>query len=65
MKPKKAGVTVKPSGGTKILSKTSSTAKGIVSVYGYQLLFAVPAAGSNKPTVLLGYAQGLVSAKEL
>jgi hypothetical protein len=36
-----------------------------VSVYGYQLLFAVPSAGSNEPTVLLGYAQGLVSAKEL
>jgi hypothetical protein len=65
VKPKRAGVTVRPSGGTKILSKTSSTSKGIVSVYGYQLLFAVPSAGSNAPTVLLGYAQGLVSAKEL
>ena len=51
-------------GGTKILSKTSSTSKGIVSVYGYQLLFAVPSAGSNEPIVLLGYDQGLVSAKE-
>jgi hypothetical protein len=64
VKPKRSGVTVKPSGGTKILSKTSSTSKGIVSVYGYQLLFSVPSAGSNKPIVLLGYDQGLVSAKE-
>jgi hypothetical protein len=65
VKPKKSGVTVKPSGGTKILSKRSSTSKGIVSVYGYQLLFAVPSAGSKEPIVLLGYDQGLVSAKEL
>lgn len=64
VKPKKSGVTIKPSGGTKILSKTSSTSKGIVSVYGYQLLFAVPSAGSDQPVVLLGYDQGLVSAKE-
>ena len=65
VKPKRSGVTVKPSGGTRILSKTDSTAKGIASVYGYQLLFAVPSAGSGKPVVLLGYDQGLVSAKEL
>jgi hypothetical protein len=65
VKPKRGGVTVKPSGGTRILSKTDSTAKGISSVYGYQLLFAVPSAGSGKPVVLLGYDQGLVSAKEL
>jgi hypothetical protein len=65
VKPKSTGVTVKPSGGTKILSKTASTAKGISSVYGYQLLFAVPSAGSKQPVVLLGYDQGLVSAKEL
>jgi hypothetical protein len=64
VKPTKGGVTVKPSGGTKILSKISSTSRGIVSVYGYQLLFAVPSAGSNEPVALLGYDQGLVSAKE-
>ena len=65
VKPKRAGVTVRPSGGTKILSKTDATGKGISSVYGYQLLFSVPSAGSGKPIVLLGYDQGLVSAKEL
>lgn len=65
VKPKRGGVTVRPSGGTRILAKTSSTAKGIRSVYGYQLLFQVPSAGSDQPVTLLGYAQGLVSAKEL
>jgi hypothetical protein len=64
-KPKKSGVTIYPSGGTKILSKTKSSTKGIQSVYGYQLLFSVPSAGSKEPVVLLGYDQGLVSAKEL
>jgi hypothetical protein len=65
VKPKRSGVTVRPSGGTKILSKTDSTGKGIRSVYGYQLLFSVPSAGSKEPVTLLGYDQGLVSAKEL
>jgi hypothetical protein len=65
VKPKSAGVTVRPSGGTRILSKTGATSKGISSVYGYQLLFAVPSAGSKEPIVLLGYDQGLISAKEL
>jgi hypothetical protein len=65
VKPVKDGVTVKPSGATKALAKVGSTAKGIVSTYGYQLLFAVPAAGSKSPVELLGYAQGLTSAKEL
>lgn len=65
VKPKRSGVVITTSGGTKILSKTDSTAKGIRSVYGYQLLFAVPSAGSDEPVVLLGYDQGLISAKEL
>jgi hypothetical protein len=64
-KPKQNGVTIYPSGGTKILSKTKSSTKGIQAVYGYQLLFAVPSAGSKERVVLLGYDQGLVSAKEL
>jgi hypothetical protein len=65
VKPAKSGVQVKPSGATRILSKTSSTGKGIASTYGYQLLFSVPSAGSSDRIVLLGYAQGLTSAKEL
>jgi hypothetical protein len=65
VKPVKAGVTVKPSGATKALAKVSATGKGIVSTYGYQLLFSVPSAGSKDRVELLGYAQGLTSAKEL
>jgi hypothetical protein len=65
VKPVKKGVTVKPTGGTKVLARVGSTAKGILSIYGYQLLFSVPSAGSDRPVELLGYAQGLTSAKEL
>jgi hypothetical protein len=65
VKPKKDGVKVTPSGATKILSKVDSTTKGIASTYGYQLLFSVPSAASSGRVVLLGYAQGLISAKEL
>lgn len=65
VKPVKAGVTVKPSGATKALAKVSATGTGIVSTYGYQLLFSVPSAGSKDRVELLGYAQGLTSAKEL
>jgi hypothetical protein len=65
VKPTKSGVKVKPSGATAVLAKTGSSTKGIASTYGYQLLFAVPPAGSKEPVRLLGYAQGLISAKEL
>ena len=65
VKPVKKGVTVKPSGETKALAKVASTGKGLLSTYGYQLLFSVPSAASNRPVQLLGYAQGLTSAKEL
>ncbi|MDH2442714.1 hypothetical protein QDR37_02025 [Amnibacterium sp. CER49] len=65
VKPSKDGVKVTPSGATKILSKVDSTTKGIASTYGYQLLFSVPSAASSERVVLLGYAQGLISAKEL
>jgi hypothetical protein len=63
--PSKKGVKVKPSGATLILANTTSSTKGIASTYGYQLLFSVPPAGSKDPVRLLGYAQGLISAKEL
>jgi hypothetical protein len=65
VKPTKKGVKVKTSGATAILAKTGSSTKGIASTYGYQLLFSVPPAGVKEPVRLLGYAQGLISAKEL
>ena len=65
VKPTKRGVKVKPTGQTRDLSDVDETSKGIASAYGYQLLFSVPAAGEEKPITLLGYSQGLISAKEL
>jgi hypothetical protein len=68
-------VTVKPTdtdalvstqpGPSQALSGVTSTAKGIVSTYGEQLFFYLPAAGSTDKIVLLGMSQGLISAAEL
>ncbi|MGO4103820.1 hypothetical protein AB4Y63_07700 [Leifsonia sp. YAF41] len=65
VKPVDAGATVSPSGASAALSGVAATAKGIQSTYGDQLLFHVPAAGSNEKIVLLGFAQGLISSAEL
>lgn len=65
VKPVDAGATVSPEGASKALSGVDATAKGIQSTYGDQLLFFVPAAGSNDKIVLLGFAQGLISSAEL
>jgi hypothetical protein len=62
--PTQAGASITPSGATKTLSAITATAKGIVSVHGDQLLFYVPKLGSTQKVVLLGYAEGLISAKE-
>jgi hypothetical protein len=64
-KPKEEGSAVTFSGQTKALSGISITETGIESTYGDQLLFYVPAAGSDEKIVLLGYTQGLVAASEL
>ena len=65
VKPVDAGATVSPEGASKALSGITATAKGITSTYGDQLLFHVPAAGSNEKIVLLGFSQGLISSTEL
>lgn len=65
VKPVDAGATVSPTGASAALSGVTATAKGIQSTYGDQLLFHVPAAGSNEKIVLLGFAQGLISSAEL
>lgn len=64
VKPTQAGAAVNPEGQVKTLSGLSSTTKGTVSVYGDQLLFYVPAAGSKQKITLLGFATDLISAKE-
>jgi hypothetical protein len=47
------------------LSGIAQSATGLESVYGYQLAFYVPPAGSTEKVRLLGFAQGLVSAREV
>ncbi len=63
--PVETGAAINPSGSVKALSGLAISTKGIVATYGDQLLFYVPAAGSDAKIVLLGYSQGLVSAKEI
>lgn len=63
--PVEAGAAVNPTGAVKALSGIAVSTKGVVATYGDQLLFYVPPAGSDGKIVLLGYSQGLVSAKEL
>ncbi|MFF1633733.1 hypothetical protein [Leifsonia sp. NPDC058248] len=46
------------------LSGVTSSKTGIDTTYGYQLAFSVPKAGSDSKITLLGFAQGLVAAKE-
>ena len=65
VKPVDPGATVGTEGASKALSGIAATAKGITSTYGDQLLFHVPAAGSNEKIVLLGFSQGLISSTEL
>lgn len=50
---------------TAALSGITQSNTGIESVYGYQLAFYVPPAGSSEKVRLLGFSQGLVSAREV
>ncbi|MBK4346146.1 hypothetical protein [Lacisediminihabitans changchengi] len=65
VKPNEAGAAVNPEGQVKTLSGITGSTKGTVSVYGDQLLFYVPKAGTKGKITLLGFASGLISAKEL
>ncbi|GAA1443468.1 hypothetical protein [Leifsonia poae] len=47
------------------LSGVTMSKTGIDTTYGYQLAFYVPKAGSDSKITLLGFAQGLVAAKEV
>jgi hypothetical protein len=62
--PTEAGASVNPEGEVKSLSGLTGSTKGTVAVYGDQLLFFVPSVTSNQKISLLGFATGLVSAKE-
>jgi hypothetical protein len=65
VKPVQAGAAVTVNGATEALLGKATSTSGIVAVYGDQLLFYVPAASKSDKIVLLGYGQGLISAKEL
>jgi len=61
----KEGFEAVPSATDAALSGVAKTAKGIETTYGDQMLFYIPPIGSTEKTVLLGYSQGVITAKEL
>jgi hypothetical protein len=64
--PVEAGAAVNPAGQVKALSGKAQSTRGIIATYGIQLLFYVPpASATDQKIVVLGYAQGLVSAVEV
>ena len=65
VKPDEAGAAVSVTGATEAYLGKGSSTVGIAATYGDQLLFYVPPSGSKGKIVLLGYAQGLINAKEL
>ncbi|WP_426623787.1 hypothetical protein ACPPVW_14420 [Leifsonia sp. McL0607] len=64
-KVQEAGAQVIAGATTAALSGIAQSNTGIESVYGYQLAFYVPPAGSSEKVRLLGFSQGLVSAREV
>lgn len=65
VRPTQAGASVSPEGQAKILSGVSSSTTGIESTYGMELAFYIPPLGSKDKIRLLGYTQGLISARGL
>jgi hypothetical protein len=63
--PIEAGAAVNPSGRVKALTGLAISTKGVTATYDAQLLFYVPAVGSEDKIVLLGYSYGLVKATEV
>ena len=64
--PTEAGAAINPTASVKALSGKSSSVKGITATYGLQLLFYVPPVSKADAKIqLLGFAQGLVSAREV
>jgi hypothetical protein len=55
--------TVTPEGQAKVLSGLGATATGYQTTYGLQFIFYVPPVGSTEKIRLLGYSQGLISAR--
>jgi len=60
-----AGAEVSAGATAAALSGVATSKTGIQSDFGYQLAFYVPPAGSDAKITLLGFAQGMVSAKQI
>ena len=60
-----AGAEVSAGATAAALSGAATSKTGIQSDFGYQLAFYVPPAGSNAKITLLGFAQGMVAAKQI
>jgi hypothetical protein len=60
-----AEITLTGGGAAEALLGANASKSGIQITYGYQLAFFVPPAGSNEKIRLLGFAQGLIGAKEV
>lgn len=65
VRPTQAGASVSPEGLAKTLSGITTSTAGIESTYGIELAFYVPPLGSSDKIRLLGYTQGLISARGL
>ena len=66
VRPVEAGAAVNTKGQVKALLGKEQSTRGVIATYGVQLLFYVPpVADTEGKIVLLGYAQGLVSAVEV
>lgn len=63
--PVQEGAAVNASGAVQALAGVEQSTAGIVARYGVQVLFYVPPLGTDAPVLLLGYAQGLISASEV
>ncbi|WP_431277006.1 hypothetical protein [Leifsonia poae] len=60
-----AEITLKGGGAAEALLGANASKTGIQITYGYQLAFFVPPAGSDQKIRLLGFAQGIIGAKEV
>ncbi|MFF1877349.1 hypothetical protein [Leifsonia sp. NPDC058230] len=60
-----AEITLTAGGAAEALLGANASKTGIQITYGYQLAFFVPPAGSDQKIMLLGFAQGLIGAKEV
>ena len=63
--PTQSGAAVNSSGAVEALSGSAQSTRGIIATYGLQILFFVPPLDSTEPVRVLGYTQGLVSAREV